>query len=364
VLLVTVVTAMCAPPLRGQLPSTSGTVTSLAPAFERYTFDEGDGIGIESLSLLTLPLHVRTRIGPRVALMISGAWARGSLERPDGSEETLSGPTDIEVLASTSFLQERVVVTGIVDLPTGTSTLTDDEAFVAGAVAADLLPFRISHWGTGGGLGGRVAVAQPVGVFSVGASVSYRTSGDYEPRDGESSRYDPGDALQVNAVVDRSLGDSKASLRVSYQNFSADALDADNVFQTGDRVEVMGSLAFPVSRRASGLVYGALLVRENGTFLQAPGTTASQDLFLVGTGFELPAAGGTVRPSLRLRVFQTEDGVGEGYTADLGVAGGWRLGDVQIGPTLSFRFGSVDVTESASTGFRGGEIGLSVTFGG
>jgi len=167
--------------------------------------DEGDGIGIESLSLLTLPLHVRTRIGPRVALMISGAWARGSLERPDGSEETLSGPTDIEVLASTSFLQERVVVTGIVDLPTGTSTLTDDEAFVAGAVAADLLPFRISHWGTGGGLGGRVAVAQPVGVFSVGASVSYRTSGDYEPRDGESSRYDPGDALRVATFVPHDL---------------------------------------------------------------------------------------------------------------------------------------------------------------
>jgi len=351
-------------PLRGQLPSSSGTTTSVTPAFEYYTFDEADEIGLEALSLLTLPLRVQTRLGPRAVLTLTGAYARGTLERPDGSEQTLSGPTDIELRASTSYFEQRVVVSGIVNLPSGTSTLTADEAFVAGAIAADLLPFRISHWGTGGGLGGSVALAQPIGLFGVGASVTYRTSGDYEPRDGESARYDPGDALQINAVVDRSLGDSKASLRVSYQNFSADVLDEENVFQTGDRVEVMGSLAFPVSRRASGLVYGALLVRENGSFLQAPETTASQDLFLVGTGFELPAAGGTIRPSLRLRVFRTDDGVGEGYSADLGVAGGWRAGGVRVGPTLSFRFGSVDVTESASTGFQGGEIGLSLAFGG
>lgn len=363
-LLSAVATLALAAPLRGQLPSSAGTTTTLTPTFEHYTFDDTDEIGLESLSLLTVPLHVQTRLGPRAVLSVSGAYARGTLERSDGSEQTLSGPTDIELRAATSFLEERVVVSGIVDLPSGTSTLTADEAFVAGAIAADLLPFRISHWGTGGGVGGSVALAQPIGLFGVGASVTYRTSGDYEPREGESARYDPGDQLQINAVVDRSLGDAKASLRISYQNFSADALDEENVFQTGDRFEIMGSLAFPVSRRASGLVYGALLVRENGTFLQGPETTASQDLFMAGTGFELPAAGGVVRPSLRLRVFRTEDGIGEGYNADLGVAGRWRVGDVRVGPTLAFRFGSVDVTEGSSTGFRGGEIGLSVTFGG
>lgn len=331
-----------------------------AAVLEHYSFDEPGALGIESLSLVTIPVSGHARLGGRVSLDVTARYARGALTASDGTEATIAGLTDTRVELSRAFAGERVVVTAAADLPTGKATHTAEEAFVAGAVAADLLPFRISHWGSGGGFGGSVAVARPVGLFGVGLGAGYFVSGDFEPREGQPARYQPGDMLRVNAVVDRSLGDAKASLRVSWQDYSEDLLDDQNLFQTGDRLEVMGSWSFPVSRRASGIVHGGLLMREGGTLLGTAVTTASQDVLVAGAAFELPAGGGVLRPLARLRVVRPDDGPGEGWVGELGAAGAWRAGGVDVGPLASLRIGSVDTDGAGSSGLLGFEIGLTV----
>lgn len=331
-----------------------------AAVLEHYSFDEPETLGIESLSLMTIPVSGHARLGGRVSLDVTARYARGALTATDGTEATISGLTDTRLELSRPFAGERVVVTGVAELPTGRATHTPEEAFVAGAVAADLLPFRISHWGSGGGLGGSVAVARPVGLFGVGLSAGYFVSGDFEPREGQSARYQPGDMLRINAVVDRSLGDAKASLRVSWQDYSEDLLDEQNLFQTGDRLEVMGSWSFPLSRRASGIVHGAVLMREGGTLLGTTVTSASQDVFMAGAALELPAGNGVLRPLARIRVVRPDEGPGQGWVGELGAAGAWRAGGLDVGPLASLRIGSVDTDGAGSTGLLGFEVGLSV----
>lgn len=355
--------------LAGALPSAVGAQTpfepkgELGPTFEMYSFGDGDAVGIESLSLFTVPLTGEARVARRVRVRLTGRYARAALSGADGRTVTLSGPTDTDLRIEVPVGGDVAVLTGLVAIPTGSPTHDVDEAAIAGAVAADLLPFRITNWGTGGGAGASLAVARPLGSFGVGLSAGYVVAGDFEPREGEEVRYEPGDILRINGVLDRSLGDSKASLRLSYQNFSEDALGGANLFRAGNRLEALGTVSFPVARRSSGLLYGGVLHREQGSFLTDPRTAPSQNLLLLGGGLQVPYRGGTVTPAARLRVFRSDDGQGDGFTTELRASGRWAMGGVTWGPVVGFRFGSVEVLEGESSGLVGAELGLSLRFG-
>lgn len=334
-----------------------------APSFETYSFGGADPGGIESISLLTVPLTAQARIARRVSVQVTGRYARASMSRKGAGTVTVSGPTDTDLQVVVPLAGDMVVLTGIASLATGDPTFDTGEAELAGAVAADLLPFAISNWGTGGGIGGSVALARPVGPFGVGLSAGYVAAGDFEPLAGQPVRYQPGDMLRINGVVDRSFGESKGSVRLSYQHYSEDLLGGANLFRAGDRLEALGTMSFPVSRRSSALVYGGVLHRQRGTFLNDSRTAPSQNLFLLGGGLRVPYRGGTLTPDVRLRLFRQAGGQGDGLVAEIGGSGQWRSSSVTWGPTLRLRFGSVDMTQGSSSGFVGAEVGLSLYVG-
>lgn len=345
-------------PLSAQVeePAASG-----GPRFERFDFSDAEQVGVESLSLLTVPVTARAEIARRVTVELTGAFASAALGRPDGSESTLSGLTDTELTVSAPLAGDAVVVTGVAVLPTGKASLDPDEAAVAGAIAADLLPFSITHWGTGGGVGGRVAVARPLGALGVGLSVGYLVAGEYEPRSDAPFRYRPGNSLEVNAVVDGSVGAAgKASLRLSARTYSDDELDERNLYSSGNRYEVLGSYAFALGARSSGIAYAGFLQREEGTYLIGSRTAPSQDLVVAGGSVRMPLSRLVVAPDVSLRIFRREDGIGQGYAASVGGAVEWPLGRSLLVPTARVRFGSVEVFEGRESGLLGAELGVSV----
>lgn len=348
--------------LGAQLPSEWAGEAGVS--YEHYSFGDAGGADVESLSLAVVPLTAAARIGP-ATLRIGGRFARGTLARGDGRTATLSGPTDTDLRVEVPVAGDAVVVRGVASLPTGRATHGVDEAEVAGAVAADVLPFRITNWGTGGGVGASVAAARAMGPYGVGISAGYVVAGDFEVREGDETRYEPGDLLRVNAVVDRSVGASKLSARLSYQRYSEDALGGTNLFRAGDRLEALGIVSFPVSRSASAMVYGGVLHRERGSFLSDTRRAPAQDLWLGGAGLRLPFLGGTVTPVARARVFRSDAAEGSGFTTELRATGRWVTGGgLAWGPTVGLRLGSVDVRPDRSSGFVGAELGLSVGVGG
>lgn len=132
-------------------------------ALESYRFAEPAQAGIESLTLLSVPFGARAPLFGRATVEATGAWARGRLVRADGTDATIAGPTDTELRVRVPFGRDAATLHGVLVLPTGVERLGEAEAAVAGAIAADLLPFRISHWGAGGGAGLGATYARRLG---------------------------------------------------------------------------------------------------------------------------------------------------------------------------------------------------------
>ena len=67
---------------------------------------------------------------------------------------------------------------------------------LAGVVAAELLPFAVTNWGSGGSAGGDLALAFQGGGWGLGISGGYRAASEYEPYVGETFAYRPGNQLR------------------------------------------------------------------------------------------------------------------------------------------------------------------------
>ena len=340
------------------LPSVS---TIAGTRFERYDFKDAGTIGVERVSLLTIPLVAETRVAGRLRLRVAGAYATASLLRPDGSKSTLSGLTDTEVRAVLPLLGDWLSVSGVAVLPTGRQRLSGDELEVAAVVASDLLPFAISHWGSGGGVGGNVTVARRLGTVGLGVSGGYRASREYRAHDGEDAAYRPGDEQFVRVAVDRSFTAAKATLQVGAYRYTQDQLQGANLYRSGDRWQAIGSYALAGPGRSSAVVYAGVLHREKSSRLSdlalgPPG----QDLFLAGGGARIPIGRGAFLPSADARAFRSSDGRGQGYGVGLGASAEWPVGRTVLVPSARVRLGRVFVLDGVESPFTGTELGLTL----
>jgi hypothetical protein len=354
---------------------TAGSSSAVGGGFgyEAYRFGTPEASGIRELSLLTLPWAVRSSIGDVVTIGVSGGYAAGRLVRDGGDETTLTGLTDTEVRVgfgrSTSDFSASVQAIAV--LPTGEETHTGREALVAGAIAADLLPFRIVNWGTGGGLGGAVTAARPFAGGSVGFNVSYLAAREFEPiQDGGGNpvfAYRPGDQLQLRAALDRNLGSTgKLTVSLSMHHHRADRIDGVDLYRTGNRYQALGSYAFAVGAGSSAIVYGGLLHRDGGTALaDFSRDIPAQDLVLLGGGLRIPLGGSVLLPSVDSRVFRTADGIGQGHLTGLGAALEVPLSaGFALVPAARLRYGQALVRRGLDSDITGADIGLSVRWGG
>jgi hypothetical protein len=331
--------------------------------FESYEFLAPEAAGVRRVSLATLPFGARVPIVDRLSAELRGAFARGSMTRDDGTEITLSGLTDTELRANVEVLREILTVSAAVLLPTGQSTQSLEESELAGLVAADLLPFRISNWGSGGGAAAVTTLAVPVGGFGLGISAGYTVGQEFEPLADDELAYRPGDELRVRMVIDRNIGPSaKASLVLGGQGYRDDELDGRSVFQPGDRYEAIGSVAFRSGGQSSAVIHGGFQHRGQGTLLDETLETPAQDLYSAGVGFRIPRGITTLVPSAEIRIFRRSDGVGQGHLAALGASAEWPLGTVMALPTLRARFGKALLWDGAESSVRGVEIGLGFRY--
>jgi hypothetical protein len=350
------------------LPAAAQRLGAVGASYELYTFQDAAAVGAEQVTLATIPLVGRFGIGRVVSIDLVGNYAAARLVRPDGSEVSIAGPTDTDVRVNLALADGLLTLTGVAVLPTGHVTHTGAEAEVAGVIAADLLPFRISNWGSGGGARVQAALAVPVGEFAIGMSAGYGLAREFEPLSGDQRAYLPGNELALRFAVDRTIaGSSKFSVLLGVHRFGDDALDGRNLYRSGNRYQALGSYAFPAGRTSNGVVYAGVLRRERGTVLVEDGAddhTAAQELILLGTGFRLRAGRTTTLiPSLDARVFRSDDGVGQGYTLGAGMSAEVPAGSVSLVPLLRLRVGRVVVQDDVESGLRGIEAAVTVRFG-
>ena len=341
---------------------------------QTYSFDDPLAVGVASVRLLTVPWAASVPLGSRVDLSVGSVWATGTAEGPGGQEVTLSGPSDTDVIVDVRPGPGWLAVSAAATLPTGRSTLTTQESFVASLVAAELLPFAINTWGSGGSLGGDVAAATQLGAWGVGLSVGYRGAWSYEPVPELPLSYRPGDQLRLTVAFDRDVSTSGTlSFLFGLQEFGDDELRGQNLFASGTRIQGLVSLAFALGTRSSAVVYGGVNHRANGTVLVDDAALAgatdapSQQLFTAGADFRVPLwRGATLLPEVEASVFRASDGASQGWVATVGptldvrLAGNASGRRLVLSPSGALRFGGVVVEEGVESGFDGWEVGLAL----
>jgi hypothetical protein len=330
---------------------------------QSYTFSAPGDVGIDRVSLLTIPLAAQLRPIRQVELHVGAAWARGELTREGGAASTLSGITDTELRLTFATPRDRVRITAVALLPTGQTELTAEEMDVAGTIAADLLPFAIANWGTGGGIGMSAATALPLGAATtLGFAGGYVVARRYEPVSATRFAYRPGNQLHVRAALDHSIGTSaKAALQFTWQQYGTDEAAGSNLYQAGDRMQVVGSYAFAAGARASGIAFAGYLRRGQGRYTDVVRVTPVQDLVYGGLGMRLPAAGVVLTPLADVRVVGRADGRDQGYTLSVGTGAEVGLGgSLLLVPSVRGRFGNLNVVDGVESRFTGFEVGATI----
>lgn len=330
---------------------------------ETYSFSDAESVKLEQVQLLTFPVSARVLIGSSLEFGVSGAFARGTAQRVGGEESELSGLIDTEVRLTARLAGDRFRLGAVALLPTGTSKLDASELDVAGLVAADVLPFAISNWGTGGGIGVNAAAALPLAPgTTVGFSAGYVLTQEYEPVAAPVFNYRPGNQLHLRAALDQLIGRaSKATLALTYQQFSEDQSDGSNIYQAGNRIQAVGTLAFPAGLRGSGIVYAGFLRRLEGDYTNPLlAITPTQDLLYTGGSLRQPLGGIVLVPSVELRVVGNDDGIDQGYTLTAGTGAELALGGLEVVPAARLRFGHITVRTDQESGFTGMELGLTL----
>ena len=199
-----------------------------------------------------------------------GTFARGTLSRADGTESALSGLTDTQ-LAFTAALVPDVFSLGVVALlPTGKQKQTEEEAEVPGAISADLLPFRISNWSTGGGVGVSGSLTHAVGKVGVGISASYVLGREFDLFE-QNFAYRPGNQLVLRAALDALVGQAgKLAVQLALQRASEDRVNGSNLFRPGNRLLGMASYTFPAGASGSAILYGGIITAPRGHTCSRP----------------------------------------------------------------------------------------------
>lgn len=341
--------------------------------FQSYRFDAPVIAGVESVGLFVLPFAVAGELGS-VSVGLSGAFARGTATGPAGAEASLSGPTDTELVLTYRPGPEWLMVSATSALPTGRASLSTEESFVGALVAAELLPFEIASWGSGGDVGGEVAMATQAGEWGVGMAAGYRFARGYEPVPDLPFMYQPGDQLQVRFAADRNVSEaSTLSFLLGLQHFTDDELEDANLFEPGTRVQSLVTYAFPLGLRSSAMLFAGVNQRAAGTVLTdepaLDGATdsPSQRLYMTGANLRIPVGrGSAILPKAELMVFRAGDGASQGWVGTLGpaldlrVSGNASSRQVFLSPSLMIRRGHVIVQEGSVSDFSGWEAGLSL----
>ncbi|MFI5244466.1 MAG: hypothetical protein ACHQQR_04515 [Gemmatimonadales bacterium] len=273
-----------------------------APVFSTWHFSTpiAQSAGaVSDVQQFAVPLRVRTVLGGRWTLDVSGAAAASTVTLQGGGTNgahptmsgstslTLNGLTDVRVRVSGSLADDRILVTGGLNLPVGTTGLDADQTSALQAVGAPALHMPVGALGMGPGVTLGIVGARESGpwALALGASLEERT--EYTPIElalasGTSlTKVSPGTALHLTFGADRAVGEHRLGLLLVADAYAKDRVTvglggggtASSDYTLGPQVSAIGSLdlSAPGWRDANGSV----ALRYRSAFSDASGATVS-----------------------------------------------------------------------------------------
>jgi hypothetical protein len=293
--------ALATPATAQYVPEPGALSTGIEARYYRF----GQDLGVKSLGQFALPLAVVFPIG-RVTID-AGAWlAATTLTRLDGYRETVTGLTDTQIRAAYVLGSDALVLTAMVNLPTGAQHLTAAEYAVLSAASSSFLAFPVNAYGSGASATLGAAAAFRAGSWNLGVAGSARLSEEFTPfedADGDFT-YQSGLEARLRFGADHLVGNGKLAFGVTFSTFSddefANGAGATGVYRPGRRF--IGEVSY------STLVGSALVTGYVWDFYRTSGDSAgtrvsnTENLFAAGIASRVPVgATFNLEPGAELR---------------------------------------------------------------
>lgn len=349
----------CAAPLGAQ---TSFDVHArLAPQFHSYKLSSPTNTTISEFSV---PLFVKVPVTPRLSIDLGTSYASAHVERTGAQKVTsdISGLTDTQIRANLTLGNDFVIITGGVNLPTGQAQVLIDQLPAASLIGSDFLAFPISNMGTGFGGTGGIAMARPMGEWSVGIGVSMRQSAGYEPfrvASGPGMRYQPGNEYRGRVGLERPVGTGHVMFGLTFSKFGNDDL-AGSVYNTGDRY--LSQVDFYNDVGGGRLsVSGWNLLRMRGKVVGGA-TLESENITNTSLSYGIQVGSSAVlEPNVEARAWMQGAGASASFMGTLGLRVALSAGGFSLLPGAGFSFGQIAAADPSGTGTTAGLTGLHGT---
>lgn len=290
----------------------------VAPQFHSYDIKAPSNTKITEFAV---PLFVLVPVTSALSVDIGTSFASSRVEQTGSTKttSTISGLTDTQIRANYTLGNDFVVITGGVNLPTGMSTVKNDQLLAASLIGSDFLSFPISNMGTGFGGTGGVAFARPVGDWNMGLGVSMRHAAQYDPLDaggGPAAHYQPGNEYRVRGGLDRTIGSGRLSVGLTYSTFGNDNL-AGSIYNTGNRWLTTFGISNGLGPGQVSLT-GWNLFREAGTLADSS-FLPHEDIGNAALAYGVTVGSAFVEPNVEGRVWAQS--AGNAKTSMMGTVG-------------------------------------------
>ena len=214
----------CAQIVFGQRPNTS-------PQFVYSSWTLTAPTGEEAkISQSYVPVTGFVPISDNLEAQVYLASSSSSVESPIG-DPSASGLTDIRLQLNKSLSDDRILISGGLNLPLGKTELNFAEEYgVVPALSHDFLDFPLRRFGEGLGFNLLVGGATMAGEARLGGGILYQFKGEYTPYEG-SDGYNPGDLVTINAGGELPRGNMTWAANVVYTTYFTDKLDGAKTFK-------------------------------------------------------------------------------------------------------------------------------------
>lgn len=323
------------------------------PQFVSYSI--GGGIGV-TISEMAIPIVVAVPIGSRLTMDVGTAYAASKVKFDAGGTEDISGLTDTQIRANLSFGEDWIILTAGVNLPTGQTTVKEDQFRAASYIGNELLSFPIPSMGSGLGTTAGLAMARPWGDWNVGFGASMRYSAEYEPYEVsgvDEIRFQPGNEYRIRLGADHDFIGGRAAVGLTYSNFSDDKVGGGSAYGSGDRWVMQAGY--------NRFVWGADWTLSAWDVFRAEGLRAgvrapTENIIAGAIAAGFNAGGFRLEPNSEFR-FQSSEGSFIGSVLLTGVRARFGMGPFDVFPSASYAIGVMaspgDTENARLNGFRG-----------
>jgi hypothetical protein len=216
---------------------------------------------------MSIPVMFIYPYSPKISLYAMTSPVSSNLEA--GEKYSLSGLSDLKWGGHYLTLNDRLLITLGVNLPTGKHALEMEEYSVASALSVPAFNFRTPTLGQGFDVQLGANSAMEMGSMVLGYGASYLMKGKFKPLKEYEDAYNPGDEITLTAGADKNasiLGrDMQIRGDVLYTLYFDDTWGGEKVFKSGNRILIQLLSQFKLGSTDAGFFIRERIKGKNTT---------------------------------------------------------------------------------------------------